>query len=391
MELSYLIITPYTIMKSRTGGVVARLLSRSDLELAGARIISPSLELAQEYASSIERTLGKKDEKAAKLLSDYVKDNFAPAADGKKERIMMLLFKGEDACKKLYSIAGSLPRPVSKAAITGETIRDTYADMVLTPTGEVKYFEPAVLTPCDQTSATENLRIFAKFMEKEPNIVRNVAKGKTAPEQTLVIIKPDNWRHPSTKPGNIIDMLSRTGLRIVGCKIYQMSVANALEFYGPVKNVLRKKLSPVIGKKARELLETEFEIKLHNEDEAKLTETVGIDYADDQFHRIIEFMSGKRPESCKESELGAPGLVKCMILIYEGKDAISKIRNVLGPTDPTKAPGGTVRRDFGQDVMVNTAHASDAPESVERETKIVAIEDNPICRIIKDFLDKKGA
>ena len=54
-------------------------------------------------------------------------------------------------------------------------------------------------------------------------------------ERTLVIIKPDNWRHPSSRPGNIIDMLSRTGLRIVGCKVHRMSVNDALEFYGPVQ------------------------------------------------------------------------------------------------------------------------------------------------------------
>jgi nucleoside diphosphate kinase len=77
-----------------------------------------------------------------------------------------------------------------------------------------------------------------------------------------------------------------------------------------------------------------------------------------------------------------------MILIYEGKDAISKIRNVLGPTDPTKAPGGTVRRDFGHDVMVNTAHASDAPESVVREMKIVKIDQNDLSSKIQDFIQK---
>ena len=65
---------------------------------------------------------------------------------------------------------------------------------------------------------------------------------RTQKRRTLVIIKPDNWRYPSSRPGNIIDMLSRTGLRIVGCKLYRMSVEEALEFYGPVKNALREKL-----------------------------------------------------------------------------------------------------------------------------------------------------
>ncbi|MFA7184974.1 MAG: nucleoside-diphosphate kinase, partial [Victivallales bacterium] len=73
-------------------------------------------------------------------------------------------------------------------------------------------------------------------------------------------------------------------------------------------------------------------------------------------------------------------------LIYEGKNAIAKIRNVLGPTDPTKAPGGTVRRDFGSDVMVNTAHASDSPESVLREMGVIQITGNNISGYIREFL-----
>ena len=78
--------------------------------------------------------------------------------------------------------------------------------------------------------------------------------------------------------------------------------------------------------------------------------------------------------SCPPEEVNAPGKVKCMVLIYEGTDAVAKIRTVLGPTDPTKAPDGTIRREFGKDVMVNTAHASDSQESYERETRVIKID-----------------
>jgi hypothetical protein len=37
-----------------------------------------------------------------------------------------------------------------------------------------------------------------------------------------------------------------------------MPVIDALEFYGPVKNVLRKKMAPAIGKKAYDMLEKEW-------------------------------------------------------------------------------------------------------------------------------------
>ena len=97
----------------------------------------------------------------------------------------------------------------------------------------------------------------------------------------------------------------------------------ALEFYGPVKQALRKKLAPVIAKKAKELLEHEYKIVLHDCEEM-LEKSVGRDFADDQFNRIVEFMSGVRPDSCPPEELNAPGKVKCMVLIYEGTAAVAK-------------------------------------------------------------------
>jgi nucleoside diphosphate kinase len=388
MELSYILITPYSIMKSRTGGIIARLLSRTDLELVGAQVLTFDEELANAYAKSLELTVGKSSKQIGTLLSNYVKENFTARENGKKERVMMLLFRGEDACRKLYEVAGSLSGKNRTESLTGESIRDTYADFVADKDNndKIKYFEPAVLTPPNSDMLAEKLKLFADFAANNKNIVENIVGVEEGDERTLVIIKPENWRHPSTKPGNIIDMLSRTGLRIVGCKVYRMAVADALEFYGPVKDALRKKLAPKIGEKAKEVLENEFEVKLAADTIEKLTETIGYCYADDQFAKIVEFMSGRRPDCCTEDELQASGLVKCMILIYEGKDAIAKIRNVLGPTDPTKAPGGTVRRDFGHDVMVNTAHASDSPESFARESKIVKIEKNELSDKIYEFL-----
>jgi nucleoside diphosphate kinase len=58
----------------------------------------------------------------------------------------------------------------------------------------------------------------------------------------------------------------------------------------------------------------------------------------------------------------------------------------LGPTDPLKAPDGTVRREFGSNVMVNTAHASDSRESFEREKVIVKIEENSLSSIIREYI-----
>ena len=67
--VSYVMVTPYTIAKSRTGGVVSRLLSRTDLELVGAQMFAPDEKLAKDYAADL-RTREPADELS--ILADYV-------------------------------------------------------------------------------------------------------------------------------------------------------------------------------------------------------------------------------------------------------------------------------------------------------------------------------
>ncbi len=384
IELAYLFITPYTLQKSRTGGVIARLLSRTDLDLVGAKIVAPTQEFADAYADYILKLEDCSSSEVLQLLSDYVKENFGPH-DGKYQRIMMLLFKGENARKKLQEIVGVLKSGIR----TGETIRDTYSEYVLNRDGSVKYFEPAVImSPTEGNADKDELKFISQYLKTEPNIIEKplLTHNNDPSKRTLVIIKPDNWRHPSTRPGNIIDMLSKTGLRMVGCKLYRMSIEDALEFYGPVQGVLREKLSPRIGKQAAEILHRELKLDLDDNDVLALTNSIGIKFADDQFSQIVEFMSGSRPEKCKSDEKSLPGRSKCLVLIYQGEDAVNKIRDVLGPTDPSKAPGGTIRRDFGTDVMVNTAHASDSFDNAKREMRIIKIAKNSICDVIDDYV-----
>jgi nucleoside diphosphate kinase len=387
--LSYVLVTPYTIAKSRTGGVIARLLSRLDLELVGAQMIAPEEDFVKKFAASL-RGEAPND---VSLLAGYVEANMAPSG-GRRHRSLLLLFQGDNPCEKLTDICGRLyPEHRDFNSLTGETIRDTYADLIYEPgdSKRVSYFEPAVLTPRSQAWADRDLAFFAGFLKGRENIIKNMQYPDPAKiEQTLVIIKPDNWQYASSRPGTIIDMFSRTGLRIVGIKVHRFSLAGALEFYGPVKAALKEKLAPVFGEKAREILERELKISLSMDAEKVLMNSVGFEYAQDQFYRIIEFMSGKRPDACPPRELDRPGAVKCMILVYEGVGAVRKIREVLGPTDPLKAPGGTVRREFGSNVMVNTAHASDSLESFERERAIVKIEENSLESIIKTYFAEQA-
>lgn len=56
-----------------------------------------------------------------------------------------------------------------------------------------------------------------------------------------------------------------------------------------------------------------------------------------------------------------------MVAALEAEGAIARWRELMGATDPAKAAGGTIRRDFGQNVEQNAVHGSDAPETAARE------------------------
>ena len=72
-----------------------------------------------------------------------------------------------------------------------------------------------------------------------------------------------------------------------------------------------------------------------------------------------------------------------------GACLLRAIREVLGPTDPSKAPPGTIRREFGSTIMVNAAHASDSPENAQREMGIVKIAENNLKPLIENWYAKK--
>ena len=203
-----------------------------------------------------------------------------------------------------------------------------------------------------------------------------------------MLIKPDNFRFATGRPGNVIDFFSRAGLFIVGIKVHRMSVAQAMDFYGPVRDVLRTKLKEVVGSKTKAALEKEFSIKIGDAEEKRLGEVLCETFGEHQFENIIRFMSGHAPSELPREEWTRPGTEKCIALIYEGVNAVSKIRDVLGPTDPSKAPPGSIRREFGSTIMVNAAHASDSPENAKREMNIVNVGENNFRQIIEEIYGK---
>ena len=374
-QLAYVIITPYSLHKSRTGGILTRLITRTGCDLVGARMFSPSAELVRNYAEASISADDPQERRIQELLYNYILQNLAPdPKTGRRRRIMMLLFKGEDAVRKTRSVVGN----ISVDRRGGETIRDTYGDLIIDENNQVKYFEPAVLAAPTPEEAEAKLKLWARYSDSDGGVLKDVISyaADEKPQRTLVLIKPDNFRFPTGRPGNMIDFFSRTGLYIVAVKVHRMSVAQAVEFYGPVRETLRTKLKDMIAAKAKGVLEKELGFKLGSAEEQQLGNILGPLFGDNQFENIVRFMSGAAPSDCQPAELEKPGSEKCIALVYEGVEAVRKIRDVLGPTDPSKAPPGSIRREFGQTVMVNAAHASDSEENARREMDIIKVGEN---------------
>ena len=125
-------------------------------------------------------------------------------------------------------------------------------------------------------------------------------------QRTLAIVKPDAVAAGAT--GEILRRIEEKGLRIVGLKRLQLSEQLARGFYAVHK-------------------ERPF-------------------YGD-----LVKFMTS--------------GPV--VVVALEGDDAIARWRDLMGPTNSTEAPAGTIRGDFGTDVERNASHGSDAPETAKVE------------------------
>ena len=134
-------------------------------------------------------------------------------------------------------------------------------------------------------------------------------KEETDIQTSLVIIKPDGVEKKAI--GDIITRFERAGLVIEEMKMLKISKSLALQHY---------------------------------------RDHVGMPY----FERLINYMTK----------------TKSLVMVLSGKDAICKARKVMGPTDSTKAPKGTIRGDYGTDITINVIHGSDSQKSANREIKI---------------------
>src|SRR5437870_6033815 len=275
-ELSYAIVTPYSMRKSRTGGIVSRLISRTGLDVVAGRMFAPSCDLVNRYAETIVTETEPRHRATQELIREYVRGNFTGTVNGQRARVLLLVFRGEDAVTKVHHTVGH----IVNERTSGETIRDTFGDYIADESGKVTYFEPAVLTAIQPDQVERDLKLWGEFSDTDGGILEKVIEypAGTKVEKTLVLIMPDNFKFPNLRPGGVIEVFSRTGLYIIGFKVHRMSVAQAEEFYGPVLRVLEEKLGTEKGRGAWE--------------------------------DIVEFMSGGRPSDIADAHKGAPDTEK---------------------------------------------------------------------------------
>ena len=148
-------------------------------------------------------------------------------------------------------------------------------------------------------------------------------------QQCLVIIKPDGLMKSLT--GNIISVLSETKLKIVGARILKVP---------------------------RELAEKHYS-KLKEEQIAKKGKEKGTQI----YENTVNYIMGKFHTD------------RVMVLVYHGENAIAKIRDIVGKTNPEEADPITIRGKYGRinsktGVFENVLHASDTEETAEKEIKL---------------------
>lgn len=138
-------------------------------------------------------------------------------------------------------------------------------------------------------------------------------------QQTLIIVKPDGVSKGII--GEVLGRFEKAGLKITAIEMLKLSRPFVRNFYAHLKAKIPKKT----------------------------------------LNATLDFMTSN----------------KVVMAIFEGKNAIKKAREVCGPTNPSKAPAGTIRGDFSNDDLIentkrgiatkNVVHASSSAEEAQEE------------------------
>lgn len=125
-------------------------------------------------------------------------------------------------------------------------------------------------------------------------------------QRTLVLLKPDAVHRRLV--GTILQRFEQKGLRIAGLKLVQADRDLAAKHYA-------------------------------------------VHQGKPFFDSLLQFLTS------------GPTIAVCL----EGREAVTVVRSMMGPTDGAKAPPGTIRGDFGISLQNNMVHGSDSPENAETE------------------------
>jgi len=125
-------------------------------------------------------------------------------------------------------------------------------------------------------------------------------------ERTLVIVKPDAIAKGVA--GEIISRFEKAGLKILAAKLVHLTKEQAEGFY--------------------------------------------IIHKDRPFYKSLCIFMSSGP---------------CLPMVLEGENVISRVRELMGATDPAKAVPGSIRRDFAASIEANAVHGSDSLESAAFE------------------------
>ena len=248
-ELTYVLVTPYSLHKSRTGGILSRLLSLTHLQLVDARMYAFSDALAEKFASTIGDM--EIEPHLRNAFVQYCEENLRRDNPlGISNRSFVLFFKGPNAVRHLKDeVVGSITRVPQ-----GDRVRRTYGDYITYPDGEVKYFEPAVICAADVEANRKQLTLLDEHAESDGGVIEHsvdfAEEVRSRVQTTLVILKPENFARPSRRPGNIVDVFAASGCYFVGAKLFGMTVNQGLEFYGPLEQMFVERLK---GKVAEDL------------------------------------------------------------------------------------------------------------------------------------------
>lgn len=368
-DLAFAWVTPRSLACGLEGGILARLLSIPGINLQGARMYAPSDAMIDDY---IEVHKAVNRPQPFRPFVEYLESlKSANNADrGYPNHLMMLLFTGNKPLDPIMNAIGEeLPDP--RRPNVGKTIRGAYGHHRRDAQGKISEFEPALVGAQHSEACHKYLEVFSKYADTDGGVLISPDQWN---EVGMVMIKPDMLERPSSKPGHIMDLFSSTGLRLVGSRMLSMSVKEATDFYGFLQPIFAKKLAPKVDQILRQRLDGAFEFQVSDHEYEIMTALLKQKNATSEVASIIHYMTGVYPRhDLTEAERSKRGTARCLALLYHGPNAIQTIRNKLGSTDPGQAEVGTIRSDYGMDVMRNSAHASDSLEALHRERRIVGL------------------